>query len=151
MALVRWDPFRELLDMRDRVDRLFKEAFGRSGFEEDIVASTGAYWPAVDVYEDDNSIAVTAELPGMKLEDIKVEVKNHVLSIKGEKKMEKELKEDNFHRMERVYGSFQRSFTLPANVEHEKVKATYKDGVLKIVIPKKEEAKPKEIPITSEE
>lgn len=144
MAIVRWSPFRDVVGLRDEMDRLFDNFFARSG-------ERGAFdtpWaPTVDIYETKEAVVIDAELPGMKQSDIEVSVTDNTLTIKGEKKQEKNTQEENFHRVERIYGSFSRSFTLPVGVHAEKIKANYKDGVLKITLPKAEEVKPKQIPI----
>jgi HSP20 family protein len=103
--------------------------------------------PAVDIYETDKEISMKAELPGMQEKDIDIKVEDNVLSISGERRMEKEIKEENYHRIERAYGSFNRSFTLPRTVDRDAIKAAYKDGVLTVTLPKKEEVKPKQIKI----
>jgi HSP20 family protein len=144
MAIVRWSPFRDVVGLRDEMDRLFDNFFTRSG-------ERGAFdtpWaPTVDIYETKDSVIIDAELPGIKQSDIEVNVSENMLTIKGEKKQEKDTKEENFYRVERVYGSFSRTFTLPVGVHADKIKAVYKDGVLKITLPKAEEVKPKQIPI----
>ena len=150
MAIVRWRPARDLLGIRDEMDRLFDEFFGNLPEQFGGEGGQGMWVPAVDISETDRELIVTAEVPGAKKDDIKISVHDNTLTIKGEKKQEKETKEENFHRIERSYGAFQRTFTLPTIVDASKIKATYKDGVLKIRLPKKEEAKPKEIPISVE-
>jgi len=146
MALIRWDPFREMSSLQERMNRLFSEVLSRSPIGEEEI-SRGAWVPAVDIFETPESIVLKAELPGITKDDIFVEVKDNTLSLKGEKKFEKEVKEENYHRVERSYGSFQRAFTLPSTVQQDKVKAKFKDGILQIVLPKVEEAKPKQIKV----
>ena len=146
MTIMRWDPFKDLVDLQERMNRLFEDSLRRFR-TVDLDFSGGAFVPPVDIYETDNEIVLKAEIPGVKKEDIKIEVSDGVLTLKGEKKEEREIKEENYHRIERTYGSFQRSFTLPTNVDRDKIKATYKDGVLEVVLPKKEEAKPREVRI----
>ena len=145
MAIMRWKPWGDLVNIQDEVNRLFDDSFGR------IPArwiESGARWsPAVDISENNDKIYVDVEIPGMKKEDIKVSLENSVLSLKGEKKQEREIKEENCHRVERQYGSFVRSFELPMPVQAEKIKASYRNGVLHVELPKAEEVKPKEIPI----
>ena len=155
MALVpwrsarEWDPFGEMVDMRDRIGRLFDEYFGQfPAIREDALGRSWA--PAVDIYEDKNNIIVKAELPGIKKDDLSIDVKNNVLTLSGERKHEEETTKENFHRIERSYGTFSRSFTLPDSVKVDKVKAHYKDGILEISLPKAEEAKRKAIPIKVE-
>lgn len=140
MTLVRWNPVRELASMEvDRLNRMFSEFYG--GFDR-------AWVPAVDVYEnDDHEFVLKAELPAMKREDIAITYDDGVLTLKGERKSEVETSRDTYHRVERQYGSFMRSFTLPATVDAARIQASYKDGVLTIRVPQREEAKPKQIEI----
>ncbi len=145
MAILKWDPFKELQALQDRIDKLFEESLrGRE------LAST-SWTPAVDIYETDDAIVLEAELPGMNEKDIEVKVEDNVLTIRGERKFEEKRKEENYYRMERFYGAFQRSFTLPPNIETNKIKAEYKKGILKVTMPKKEQAKPKQIKIEVKE
>jgi HSP20 family protein len=149
MAIVRWEPFRDLVSIQDRMNRLFDDAFrgiGRTGSDEDYAAASWA--PAVDIFEQDGNIVLKAELPGVESKDVDVRVENNVLTLRGERRFENEVKRENFHRIERSYGSFGRSFTLPNVVDVEKIKAEFKDGVLRMTLPKKEEAKPKQISIS---
>ncbi len=149
MAIVKWDPFRDMLTLRDRMDRLFEDSLARMrGAEEDVMQTTWS--PAVDIYETADSLVIKAEIPGVDKNDISVEVKDNTLYLKGERKFEKGIKEENYHRMERSYGSFSRVFSLPTTVDQNKVKASYKNGVLEITIPKIEEAKPKQITVEVE-
>ena len=147
MALIRWtDPFRDITNLQDRMNQLFGNFLERgAGREEGL--GTGVWMPAVDIYETKDAICVRAELPGMGKEAIGVEVKDGVLTIRGERKFEKEIQEENYHRIERSYGTFHRSFTLPSSVDGEKVTARMKDGVLQVDLPKREQAKPKQIKI----
>ncbi len=146
MALMRWDPFREIAALQERMNRLFSDIRTQSPFREEEIVQ-GSWIPAVDIYETNEAIVLNAELPGVAPEDISVEVKDNTLTLKGEKKFAREVKEENYHRVERSYGTFQRAFTLPGTVAQEKVKAQFKDGVLKITLPKVEEAKPKQIKV----
>jgi HSP20 family protein len=148
MAVVRWDPFRDLGMLQDRMNRLFDDA-GRT-WRNDEPAATTSWSPAVDIFETEGEIVVKAELPGMDRKDITLHLENNVLSLRGERKFEKETKDENYHRIERSYGTFSRSFAIPATVDEEKIRADYKDGVLKIILPKKEQAKPKQIKIATE-
>jgi len=148
MAVVRWDPFRDLNLLQDRMNRLFDDA-GR-GWRADEPAATTTWSPAVDIFETEGEIVVKAELPGMERKDITLHLENNVLSLRGERKFEKETKDENYHRIERSYGAFSRSFSIPATVDEEKIRAEYKDGVLNIVLPKKEQARPKQIKIATE-
>jgi HSP20 family protein len=144
MAIVRWSPFRDLMGIQQEVNRLFDDLITRRA----ETGAEGAVWiPAVDVSENDEAIKVKVEAPGVSKDDFKISVQNNVLTVRGEKRMEKETKEENYHRVERVYGSFFRAIELPSAVKADKVNANYKDGVLTISLPKSEEAKPKEIPV----
>ncbi|MGH7251807.1 MAG: Hsp20/alpha crystallin family protein [Nitrospiraceae bacterium] len=146
MNLVRWDPFRELEDMSDRLNRMFGRPAARP--ESGKEAMTVADWiPAVDISETDAEYLIKAELPEVKKEDVKVTVQHGVLSIHGERKHEKEEKGKKYHRVERSYGSFTRSFTLPDEVDETKVRAEFKDGMLHLHLPKSEKAKPKAIDV----
>lgn len=146
MALIRWDPFRDLLSIQERMNRLFDDSIARRRGMEGT--STFAAWsPAVDIVEKENEIELIAELPGIKQEDIKLEVKENVLTIFGERKLKKDVKEENFHRIERSYGKFQRSFSMPGSIKQDEVKATYKDGLLTVILPKVEYSKTKQIDI----
>ena len=137
-----WEPFRDLVSMRADMDRLFSSFFGR------LPEDTDGFWsPALDIEENNGNLIVKAEIPGMKKDDIKVSVHNNVLSITGERKQEKETKNKTIHRIERSYGRFSRAITLPSEVDEDKVKASYKDGVLNITLPKPESMKPKQIEV----
>ncbi len=141
--LTRWDPFRELSTLQDRMNRLFQDfAPGR----EDELMTTG-FVPPVDVYEDEHAITLKLEVPGVEQKDIDVRLENSTLTIRGERKFEKEEKEENFHRIERRYGSFARSFSLPNTVDAEQASAEFENGVLKIRLAKKAEAKRKQIKV----
>src|SRR5438046_10496412 len=140
-VLTRWDPFREFSTLQDRMNRLFQQSYGDR--EEALTTSTFA--PAVDVYEDENNITLKIEVPGIDEKDIDVSIENNTLTVCGARTLEKEEKEENFQRVERQYGSFTRSFTLPNSVDPEQVSADYNKGVLKIRLAKKAESKPKQI------
>jgi len=149
MAIVRWlDPFRDLSSIQERMNQIFEDALARSRGREEGLRS-GMWTPAVDIYESNDSVVVKAELPGVEKDQISVEVKDGILSLRGERKFEKEVKEESYHRIERSYGSFQRSFSLPVSVDQEKVTAQFKNGVLEVTLPKKEQAKPKQIRIAA--
>jgi HSP20 family protein len=149
MALIRWtDPFRELAAMQDRVNRLFEDYAARGRSREEEITSA-AWAPPVDIYETNNEIVVKAELPGLTQEEINVEVKDGILTLRGERRAEKEVKEESYHRMECSYGAFARSFMLPTTVDEEKTKASLKNGILEIHLPKKEQAKPKQIKVAA--
>jgi HSP20 family protein len=149
MAIVRWEPFREILSAQDRLNQLlnqtFSRTFGSEGQEQEL--GNRAWAPAVDIYETDTNLVMKVELPGIDPKDVEVRVENQTLVITGERKAEKDLKEGNYHRVERSYGTFSRSFTLPGTVNTENVTAAYKDGVLTLTLAKREEAKPKTIKI----
>jgi HSP20 family protein len=145
MAIVRFDPFRELGTMQDRINRIFGEAYRRN---DDDVLSRGDWLPPVDIFEDGNhEIVLRAELPGLKREDIDIRVENNTLTLRGERKQDSEVKQEQYHRIERAYGAFSRSFALPSTVNTEKVSAAFADGVLTITLPLREEAKPRQIQV----
>ncbi len=146
MQIVRWEPFRELVSTQDRLNRLFNNTFSRF-FEEGDGSTLRTCAPPVDVFETDQNVVIKAELPGVKPEDVEVRVEDGSLYLKGERKFEKEVKEENYHHIERTYGNFVRSFPLPNSVNADEAKAEYKDGVLTLTMPKREEAKPKTIKI----
>jgi HSP20 family protein len=143
-VLTRWEPFRELNVLQDRMNRLFRESL-REGQDESL--STSGFAPAVDVYEDEHNVTLKIEVPGIDEKDIDVRIENNLLTVHGERKIEKEEKEENYRRVERHYGSFTRTFTLPNTVDTDSVSATYDKGVLKIRLAKKAEAKPKQIKV----
>ncbi len=145
MTIVRWEPFRDLVTTQDRLNRLFNETFARFFDEGDL--TTRSWAPPVDIYETDNNVVLKAELPGVDPKDVEARVENGQLYLKGQRKFESEVKEENYHRIERAYGSFMRSFPLPGSVDSDKVTAEYKDGVLTLTMPKRTEAKPKTIKI----
>ena len=149
MAIVRWEPFRDMVTLQDRMNRIFDEAFRANrgaGTEEDYALA--AWTPAVDIYEQEGNIVLKAELPGVDPKDVDVRVENNVLTLRGERKVDSDVKKEGSHRVERSYGTFGRSFTLPTVVDTEKIKAEYKDGVLRVTLPKREEAKAKQIAIS---
>jgi HSP20 family protein len=141
--LQRFDPFRELLNLQQRMNRVFDEAVLTPRVETET--ATAQWSPAVDIYETDGEIVVKAELPDIRQEDIQVSVDNDRLSIRGERKFESEVKRENFHRIERSYGSFSRVFTLPPTVDQERIKADYRNGILSVTLPKRELAQSKQI------
>jgi HSP20 family protein len=143
MTIVRWDPFRDMTTLQDRVNRLFGDVM-RSATDD---SSWGNWVPPVDIFEKEDCLVLKAELPGMKEKDIDINVENGVLSLKGERRREAEVKNENYHRTERYYGTFVRTFALPTMVDVARIRATYKDGVLEVVLPKAETAKPKRIEI----
>ena len=143
--LTRWDPLRDLATMQNRINRFVRESYSPEGPEEAL--TTTSFAPPVDIYEDEHTIAVKMEVPGIDEKDIDVRIENTTLIVHGERKIEKEEKEENFRRVERQYGSFTRSFTLPSSVDSGQVSANYDKGVLKISLAKKAEAKPKQIKV----
>ena len=146
MAIVRFDPFRDLAGMQDRINRIFGEAYLRNN--DDDVTNRGDWRPVVDIYENDkHEIVLRAELPGLKREDIDIRVENNTLTLRGERKRDAEVKQESYHRVERIYGAFSRSFSLPTTVNTEKVSATFTDGVLTITLPFREEARPRQIQV----
>jgi HSP20 family protein len=144
-VLTRWEPFREFSTLQDRMNRLFRDTY--SGEDRDESLATSSFAPAVDVYEDEHTVTLKIEVPGIDEKDLDIRLENNTLTVQGERKIEKEEKEENYRRVERRYGSFTRTFTLPTTVESEKVSANYDKGVLKLTLPKKAEAKPKQIKV----
>jgi len=146
MNVIRWDPYRELTSFADR----FNRALGTvSGQDRDEEMSMGAWIPPVDIAEDQDHIALTAELPGFREDQVKIQMEGGVLTIRGERKFEDEKNGRNFHRVERSYGQFVRSFTLPNNVDREQIRASFDNGLLRIELPKTPDARPREIKIQS--
>jgi HSP20 family protein len=145
MAIVKFEPFSNLMTAQREFDRLFKEAFTPFFGESEL--STRTWAPPVDIYETENDIVLTAELPGVDPKNVDVKVEDSTLYLKGERKFEKEVKNENYHRVERSYGSFARSFSLPNSINSDKVKAEFKDGLLTLTLPKREESKPRTIKI----
>jgi HSP20 family protein len=146
MTITRWDPFREVASLQNRMNSLFQDFSRNQGGESDLPTTTG-FVPPVDVYEDGQKIVLKLEVPGIKQDDLDIRIENNTLTVRGERKFEKEEKEENFHRIERRYGSFFRAFTLPTTVDTENVKANYDSGVLKLELDKRAEAKPKQIKV----
>jgi HSP20 family protein len=145
MNIVRFDPFREMAALQDRVNRAFGDLSRR--YDDDLTVR-GTWTPSVDIYESDNhSLVLKAELPDVAKEDIDLRVENNTLTISGTKKMDKEVKEEQYHRIERAYGSFSRTFTLPPTVDAGKIGAEFKNGVLTVTLPLREEAKPRQIQV----
>ena len=145
MAMVRWEPVRDLLTLQEKMNRMFEGSY--RGTNEEDWALGGSWAPAVDIYEKDGNIVLKAELPGVDPKDVDVRVENNLLTLRGERKFDTEVKRDNYHRVERSYGAFSRSFTLPNVVDTGNIKAEYRDGVLHMTLPKREEAKPRQIQI----
>ena len=144
--ITRWDPFREFVTLQDRMNRLFRDYRGAEGEDESLTTTNFA--PPVNVYEDEHNVTLKFEVPGIDEKDIDVRIENNMLTVHGERKFEKEEKEENFRRVESQYGSFTRSFTLPTTVDTENIHADYDKGVLKITLAKKAEAKPKQIKVS---
>ena len=148
MAIVRWRPFRDMMNIQDEVNRLFDDFLGRPLLRTEW--SEEVWSPSVDISETEDNVIIKAEMPGLNKDEVKISLQDNTLTLMGEKKLEKVEKDANYHRVERSYGVFNRSFTLPTSVKSDKIKATYKDGILSITLPKTEEVKPKEIPISIE-
>ena len=146
MTLAKWDPFRDVETLQNRINLMFEDCFGRTRDPDDEM-SLCAWRPAVDIYETDNGIVLAAELPGVGKENVSVEVKDNILTLKGERTANPDLRQENFYRRERCYGTFQRSFTLQQNIQPGLIKATFKDGVLQIEIPKPVEEQAKQITV----
>lgn len=149
MSIVRYDPFRDLRTLQEEVNRLFSTNLTRGFGEEGI--GRGAWNPSVDIYENKDQIVLEAELPGMNREDFELSVENNVITLRGERQFEKKDDSDNYHRVERSYGSFTRSFTLPQTVSGEGATAEYRNGVLRVTLPKREETKARRIQIGGED
>lgn len=148
MSIVRYDPFRDLRSLQDEVNRLFSTNLSRVFGDEGI--ARGAWNPNVDIYENKDQIVIEAELPGMNREDFDLSFENNVITLRGERRFEKRDESDNYHRVERSYGSFTRSFTLPPTVSGEGISAEYRNGVLRVTLPKREEVKARRIEIAGE-
>ena len=146
MAIVRWDPFRDVAALQDRINRIFSESFGRSRDIDDEV-SLYDWRPPVDIYETADGIVLKIELPGVNKEDVSVEVKDNVLTLKGERLLDPEIKDEHYYRKERSFGKFNRSFSLQESIRPDSIKASFKDGVLTVEVPRAEEEKPKQITV----
>src|SRR5213080_5462965 len=142
-TLTQWEPFRGATTLQDQVNRLFNDVFERTGEESSLTA----WAPAVDIYETEHALMVKADLPEVDPKDLDIRVENNILTIRGERKFEKKVNEENYLRVERSYGSFARSFSLANTVNTDAIKADYQNGVLTLTIPKREEAKPKQIKV----
>jgi HSP20 family protein len=148
MSIVRYDPFRDLRSLQDEVNRLFTSNLSRAFGDEGI--ARGAWNPSVDIYENKDQIVLEAELPGMQREDFDLSIENNVITLRGERRFEKKDESDNYHRVERSYGSFTRAFTLPQTVSAEEATAEYRNGVLRVTLPKREEVKARRIEVKGE-
>jgi HSP20 family protein len=144
-SVIRWDPFRNLSGLQEQVNRLFESNF--RGQTDESALTTWA--PSVDIYETENELVLKADLPEVAEKDIDIHVENNMLTVRGERKFEQKVKEENYLRVERAYGSFSRSFSLPNTVDTEAIKAEYKNGVLTVIMPKRAESKPKQVKITA--
>lgn len=149
MAIIRWDPYRDLITVREKMNHLFEEAVISRGEEKDLVSSS--WTPTVDIFETENELVLSAEVPGINEKDIEIKIEDNTLTLRGERKFEKETKEENYHRIERAYGSFFRSFSLPLYINQDIIKAEHLNGVLKIIMPKKPELKPRKVKILTAE
>jgi len=148
-GIVRFDPFEDLTRLQREMNRLFDDSVRTNGWGATEHVSSRAWAPPVDIYEDQNEIVVNVELPGIKQDDIDIQVTGDTLTLRGERKFEDTQKKDNYVRVERSYGSFQRSFTIGVPVQSDRVTANYRDGILSIRLPKSEEVKPKKVQVTS--
>ncbi len=144
-SLTRWDPFRNLSSLQEQMNRLFDTTMPRHG-DESVLTS---WAPAVDIYETENELVLKADLPEINEKDLDVRIENNTLTVRGERKFDREVKEDNYLRVERAYGSFSRSFSLPNTVDSEKIKADYRNGVLTVEMPKRAESKPKQVRVNA--
>src|SRR6202161_2292965 len=144
MTIIRWDPYRDVVALQNRMNSLFQD-FSRNGENEAVTAS--GFVPPVDIYEDEHKLVLKIEIPGMRQEDLDVRMENNTLTVKGERSFQSEGKEENFHRVERRYGSFYRSFTVPNTINPESIKADYDAGVLRVQLEKKAESKPRQIKV----
>jgi HSP20 family protein len=143
MVITRWDPFRDVVALQNRVNSLFQD-FSRNGEGE---LATAGFVPPVDIYEDEHKLVLKLEIPGMRQEDLDVRMENQTLTVKGERSFQSEGKEENFHRVERRYGSFYRAFTVPSTIDPDSIKAEYDAGILRLELDKKAESKPKQIKV----
>jgi len=146
MALTRWDPFRDLVGLQERMNRLFEDSLARSKTTDQEMAM-GAWTPAVDIYETPEEVVLKADLPGVDQKDIDLRIENSTLTLRGERKFVKETSEEDYHRIERSYGVFSRSFQLPGSIDQSGIKANHKEGVLEVHLPKKEDTRPKQIKV----
>lgn len=149
MSVIKYDPFRELRSLQDEMNRLFMTNLPRSVAQEDL--ASGGWSPNVDIYESENEIILEAELPGLSREDFEVSIENNVITLRGNREFNKREEGDNYHRVERAYGAFTRSFSLPRSISAESTTADFRNGVLKVSLPKREEAKSRKIEVTGEE
>ena len=146
MAITRWEPYRDVVALQNRMNSLFQDFSRHNSGENDLVTAAG-FVPPVDIYEDENKLVLKIEIPGMRQEDLDVRMENNTLTVKGERSFQSEGKEENFHRVERRYGSFYRAFTVPNTIDPESIKADYDAGVLRLELHKRAESKPKQIKV----
>jgi len=146
MTLTRWDPFRDLMTLQERMNRLFEDSMARSNTTDQEMAM-GAWTPSVDIFETPEKVVLRADLPGIDQKDIELRIESGTLTLRGERRFLKETKEEDYHRIERSYGSFSRSFQLPGTVDQENIQAIHREGVLEVILPKKEETRPKLIKV----
>ncbi len=144
MAIVRYNPFRELRTMQEQMNRLLDLAWNKEAGEE---LAEGIWQPPVDIYEDEDSVVIKAEVPDIDQKDIEVRIEDNTLTLRGERKLDQSVRKENYHRVERYYGPFQRSFSIPPTIDQEMVKASSDRGVLTVILPKKKEKKPKQITV----
>lgn len=149
MTLTRWDPFKDLIHIQERMNRMFEDSLVRSRGDEDPGSESASWTPAVDIYETPDRVVLLADLPGVLQEGLDVRVEGNTLIMSGRRKLEAEVAEENFHRMERGYGSFKRTFTLPATIRQDGIRAQHNDGVLKVTLPKSESSRPLRIQVES--
>ena len=149
MSMVRWDPFRNMATLQDRINRLFDDAFPRAADSDEDLSSSD-WHPLVDIFETEQGVTIQVDLPGVDKEEVSVEVKENVLTIRGERKADQTVADDRYYRRERAFGTFQRSFATHAMISPGTIKATFKNGVLKIEIPKPQEIKPKQVSVDIE-
>ncbi len=146
MSLTRWDPFRDLVNLQERMNRLFEDSLSRSK-TTDQEMPMGAWTPPVDIFETPEMVILRADLPGIDQKDIDVRIENSTLTLRGERRFLKEAKDEDYHRIERSYGTFSRSFQLPGSIDQTKIQAVHKDGVLEVHLPKREDTRPKQIKV----
>lgn len=151
MTIVKWDPFRNVTTLQDRINRLFEDSFPHSGQRDDDMELPPCAWrPTVDIYETESGVVIKADLPGVNKENVAVEVKDNILSIKGQRESDTEVDNERYYRRERCHGSFHRAFTLQSAISPDKIKAKFKDGVLHVEVPRPEEERPKQIQVDVE-
>ena len=145
MTLTRWDPFDDLIRIQERMNRMFEDSLTRPRGDGELLS--GHWVPAVDIYETPERVILVADLPGVEEDDIQVRIENNTLVLSGERRMKKDVNQENYHRVERGHGTFHRSFTLPTTIDHDAIRAEHRDGVLEVSLPKSEGSKPRKIQI----